>query len=74
MHSSDLASVGESGGSSGKVDIELPVDLPGKLEDFEKHHISFALKQTKGNITTAADLLGLSFRSLRYRIKKLGLG
>ena len=30
-------------------------------------------EQTDGNITNAARLLGLSFRSLRYKVKKLGI-
>lgn len=69
---SDLADVGESGDLSDET--ELPVNLPNKLEELESSHITAALKRTEGNITAAADLLGLSFRSLRYRIKKLGLG
>ena len=32
-----------------------------------------ALEQTRYNKTAAAKLLGMSFRQLRYRIKKLGL-
>jgi two-component system response regulator PilR (NtrC family) len=32
-----------------------------------------ALEQTRYNKTAAAKLLGMSFRALRYRIKKLGL-
>ena len=33
-----------------------------------------ALDRTGGVRKRAADLLGISFRSLRYRLKKLGLG
>ena len=32
-----------------------------------------ALEQTRYNKTKAAALLGMTFRSLRYRIKKLGI-
>ena len=32
-----------------------------------------ALEQTRYNKTAAAKLLGMSFRALRYRIKKLGI-
>jgi len=32
-----------------------------------------ALEQTRYNKTKAAQLLGMTFRSLRYRIKKLGI-
>lgn len=43
------------------------------LEDIERDAIIKALEQTRYNKTKAAALLGMSFRSLRYRIKKLGL-
>ena len=39
----------------------------------EKEVIQQALKKTKYNKTAAAKLLGISFRALRYRIKKLGM-
>jgi two-component system response regulator PilR (NtrC family) len=32
-----------------------------------------ALEETRWNRTAAAKKLGMSFRSLRYRLKKLGL-
>jgi two-component system response regulator PilR (NtrC family) len=39
----------------------------------EREAIVQALEQTRYNKTAAAKLLGISFRQLRYRIKKLGL-
>ena len=39
----------------------------------EKEVIQHALEKTKYNKTAAAKLLGISFRTLRYRIKKLGM-
>ena len=39
----------------------------------EKEVILQALEKTKHNKTAAAKLLGISFRALRYRIKKLGI-
>jgi two-component system, NtrC family, response regulator PilR len=47
--------------------------LGDALEDIERAAIRKALEQTRYNKTAAARLLGMSFRSLRYRIKKLGL-
>ncbi|MCC5868381.1 MAG: sigma-54-dependent Fis family transcriptional regulator [Gammaproteobacteria bacterium] len=47
--------------------------LGSALEDIEREAIRKALEQTRYNKTAAAKLLGMSFRSLRYRIKKLGL-
>ncbi|MDH3676147.1 MAG: sigma 54-interacting transcriptional regulator, partial [Anaerolineae bacterium] len=47
--------------------------LGSQLQDVEREAIVKALEQTKYNKTAAARLLGISFRALRYRIKKLGL-
>jgi two-component system response regulator PilR (NtrC family) len=70
-------------------DLNLPVgahviaDSPaydpaqGSLEDYleqiERKAIVIALEENKWNKTAAAKQLGLSFRSLRYRLKKLDL-
>lgn len=43
------------------------------LGDAEREAILKALEQTRWNRTAAARLLGLSFRQLRYRLKKLGI-
>lgn len=51
--------------------IEQPLD--SALENAERLSIERALKQTRWNKTEAAKLLGISFRQLRYRIKKLGI-
>lgn len=50
-----------------------PAHLTGYLQAQEKELILDALEQTKWNRTAAARLLGISFRTLRYRLKKLGL-
>ena len=47
--------------------------LGDHLEDVERDAIMKALEQTRYNKTAAAKLLGISFRALRYRIKKLGI-
>ena len=39
----------------------------------EKQKIIEALEKTNGNKTKAAELLGISFRAFRYRLKKLGI-
>jgi len=43
------------------------------LEDIEKNVIVEALESTRWNKTAAAKKLGISFRALRYRLKKLDL-
>lgn len=47
--------------------------LEKHLESIEKEAIEQALRETRWNRTAAAKKLGMSFRSLRYRLKKLGL-
>lgn len=47
--------------------------LGDQLEDIERDAIIKALEQTRYNKTAAAKLLGMTFRALRYRIKKLGI-
>ena len=47
--------------------------LGEQLEDIERQAIIKALEQTRYNKTAAAKLLGMTFRALRYRIKKLGI-
>jgi two-component system, NtrC family, response regulator PilR len=47
--------------------------LGDHLEDIEREAILKALEQARYNKTAAAKVLGMSFRALRYRIKKLGI-
>ncbi len=48
-------------------------DLELGVEEFERGHIIRALEKTNGVKKKAAVLLGISFRSLRYRIEKYGI-
>jgi two-component system response regulator PilR (NtrC family) len=57
--------------------LALPLEgvrLDEVLGEVERRLILEALDRTGGVRKRAADLLGISFRSLRYRLKKLGLG
>jgi two-component system, NtrC family, response regulator PilR len=47
--------------------------LGDHLEEIERDAILKALEQTRYNKTAAAKVLGMTFRALRYRIKKLGI-
>ncbi|MBA3731174.1 MAG: sigma-54-dependent Fis family transcriptional regulator [Gammaproteobacteria bacterium] len=53
--------------------MAAPSHLEDYLEDKEKTAIMSALEKTRWNRTAAARLLGISFRQLRYRLKKLNL-
>jgi two-component system response regulator PilR (NtrC family) len=50
---------------------EAGVELEDLLLNFEKKYLREALRITDGNLTLAAKLLGMSYRSMRYRVKKL---
>jgi two-component system, NtrC family, response regulator PilR len=59
---------------------DIPLDVPddglnleGMLDRLERQYIQQALYRTGGNQTRAAALLGLSFRQLRYKVRKHGL-
>jgi two-component system, NtrC family, response regulator PilR len=47
--------------------------LPGYLDRVEKQALLEALEQTGFNRTAAAKLLGLTFRTMRYRMERLGI-
>lgn len=59
--------------TTGPAHSEQKTHLDPMLGDIEKETIVNALKQTKYNKTAAARRLGISFGTLRYRMKKLGL-
>ena len=50
-----------------------PFSLEKHLEKIEREAIEKALTESRWNRTAAAKKLGMSFRSFRYRLKKLGL-
>ena len=43
------------------------------IEDIEKQMLEEALKKARYNKTKAAEILGISFRSFRYKLKKYGI-
>ena len=52
---------------------EGEIDLESYLEGIERQTIEKALEATRWNKTAAAKRLGISFRALRYRLKKLDM-
>jgi two-component system response regulator PilR (NtrC family) len=59
--------VAQSGGGRGGETLD------DYINRIEKQAILDALNKTAFNRTAAARLLGVSFRSLRYRIERLGI-
>jgi two-component system response regulator PilR (NtrC family) len=54
-------------------EVARGVSLDGILEEIERGYLRKALDCSNGNKNKAAELLGVSFRSLRYRLDKLGI-
>ncbi len=55
----------------GTGDLPVAADLTSHLEDQERQIIIQALESVRWNKTAAAKKLGISFRALRYKLKKL---
>ncbi|HOE79078.1 MAG TPA: sigma-54 dependent transcriptional regulator [Smithellaceae bacterium] len=71
-----LAAKADKGGEEKSMELHIPdegIDLNAELEKIEKKAIEEALIKTKGSKTKAAELLRVTFDSLRYRIEKLGI-
>ncbi|MET0321523.1 MAG: sigma 54-interacting transcriptional regulator, partial [Duganella sp.] len=62
-----------SAGLSDHLPANLPANLPDYLIAIERDIIVRALAQTQYNRTQAAQLLGISFRQLRYQMQKLNI-
>ena len=66
--------VGSAAGSAvPAVTVPAGAALGDQLEHIERDAILKALEQTRYNKTAAARLLGMTFRALRYKVKKLGI-
>lgn len=77
------AAAGEGGAAVGAAPAEIrlpapdfakgPIDLDAILGEVEKTYLMAALEHAGGVKKKAATLLGITFRSIRYRLKKLGV-
>ncbi|SDG50741.1 Two-component response regulator PilR [Pseudomonas benzenivorans] len=74
ISASDLR-LADAGGPSenGEASLAQIDNLEDHLENIERKLIMQALEETRWNRTAAAQRLGLTFRSMRYRLKKLGI-
>ena len=55
--------------STGRIDFDIPPE-GFSLEDFEKGLLLKAMEKSNGVIAKAAKLLGVSYRTLQYRLEK----
>jgi DNA-binding NtrC family response regulator len=61
-------------GDTNRIEPSRRSAEPANLEQWERQLLEQALKEEGGNQTRAAQRLGISRDTLRYRIKKHGLG
>jgi two-component system response regulator PilR (NtrC family) len=69
---------GEPGAAAGTIVSPVDLDpaggpLPSYIEQLERAAIQKALEENRWNKTRAAAQLGITFRALRYKLKKLGM-
>lgn len=71
----DIELIGRSSNTSFKYkNIDIPLtDLNFFIEEIERRMIEKALMETLGNQTKAAQILNISERTLRYKIRKYGI-
>jgi two-component system response regulator PilR (NtrC family) len=72
----DLDLPGSESSCPDQADRPLPeagISLESYMDEVEKQAIIRALEKTRWNRTAAAKLLGITFRALRYKLKRLGL-
>jgi two-component system response regulator PilR (NtrC family) len=67
-----LAAGADAAGGAAVVD-GVPSSLPSYLDSLERDAIRRALERTRYNRTAAAQLLGITFRQLRYRMQRLAI-
>ena len=58
---------------SGELTLGTGFSLERHLDSAERRYLLEALRRSEGVKTRAAELLGLTFRSFRYRLAKHGL-
>ncbi len=53
--------------------IQFPVNLDDILSNVERKYLQLAMEKSSGSKKKAANLLGINFRSFRYRLQKFGI-
>jgi two-component system response regulator PilR (NtrC family) len=62
-----------SAGAHTLPELSAGFDLEAEGEEFYRHYLGLALERAGGVQVKAAEMLGMSFRSFRYYVKKYKL-
>jgi len=60
--------------SEGGLNVPFTADFREDRREFERRYISRCLEHTSGNVTKAAEILGMHRQSLQHKLRQLGLG
>ena len=60
--------------SDGGLSVPFTADFREDRREFERRYISRCLEHTLGNVTRAAEILGMHRQSLQHKLRQLGLG
>ena len=68
-------SISDNAGSDGNsLAVPFTADFREDRREFERRYISRCLEHTQGNVTKAAEILGMHRQSLQHKLRQLGLG
>src|SRR6185312_15725427 len=59
---------------SGGLKVPFTADFREDRREFERRYITRCLEHTQGNVTRAAEILGMHRQSLQHKLRQLGLG
>ena len=60
--------------TDGGLAVPFTADFREDRREFERRYISRCLEHTQGNVTNAAEILGMHRQSLQHKLRQLGLG
>ncbi len=63
-----------SSDGAGGLAVPFTADFREDRREFERRYISRCLEHTSGNVTKAAEILGMHRQSLQHKLRQLGLG
>ncbi|MEK6283969.1 MAG: sigma-54 dependent transcriptional regulator [Acidobacteriota bacterium] len=64
----------DSDSVEGGLAVPFTADFREDRREFERRYISRCLEHTQGNVTKAAEILGMHRQSLQHKLRQLGLG
>jgi DNA-binding NtrC family response regulator len=66
--------VDRAGSTEDGLAVPFTADFREDRREFERRYISRCLEHTSGNVTKAAEILGMHRQSLQHKLRQLGLG